>query len=320
MQRLTHAACALGMLAISHACALAQDTLLQWKWEEGQAFVYRATERMEQKIEPTGIGAGMDRELKHQHVFTIEDEVTRVTPDGISTVKRTYARVQVRLEEEGEKIEFDTDKDDEGAADPRVRPYARLAGVEIEFDLDLEGKVREVRGAADAIDRVFEVATGGMGMLQGLAPQRSNREVVRQQIENGLRFIPGRTVRRGETWSVPIEQEFPIVGTVKTETLYRYTGAAHDKGRECARIESTTEMSLKNKRNTHPSALGLDFKLERGTGEGRVLFDPDRSAVVRWEQKIDSEWSGGGEVSPDISTGFKMTLKQEAVMELISGG
>lgn len=289
------------------------QVLLRWEWREGQRFTYTLTETMEQKIDAAGLAGGQVTERRHERVMTIEDEVLRAD-EGRYTVRRTFARVRMTLEEEGERVEFDSDRD-QAASDSRIAPFAQLAGASIEFDTDREGRVSEVRGAAEALQRVYAALSGNplAAAMGGV-----DREALRRQIEQGLRIMPNRTVEPGQTWSNQVEQQMPLIGGVRTNTTYRYVGGASAQGRECARIESHTELSLVSASGQSP--LGLTITLERGSGEGRILIDPDRGAIVRWEQSLESAWSGKGQLAPDQPTGFRQHLKQSAVMELVSGG
>ena len=129
---------------------------------------------------------------------------------------------------------------------PWVAPYAALAGKTITFRVDAEGNVLSCTGADEMMENVFG-SLGGDGQaspLLALFKAGVNNDMLAAEFESGLGLVPGRIVRRGESWNIGIAQTLPLVGELRTTMECRLTAVRGREPRVSATITNKGGMSL----------------------------------------------------------------------------
>lgn len=294
------------------------DTILAWRFDQKREMTYRVREKMDQKCEgENAFDAKWDRE------FVYTDAVEGVTPQGHATIRRTFDEVRVKLNHsEHGKRDYDstrkpgrdgTRKDED---DPFVRPFSVLVGKSFTFTVTPEGKVTKVEGYAALMgDVLSETMLGddglGMGAMLGALVAGSDEDY-RRQIEQSFAILPGRAPKRGESWSIEVEQPIGPFGTVRQDTTHTRTGSTKIQTRGSFEFEANPDLA---------AALGQLFKIKfkEASVKGSSDFDPDlgllRSSTMETRFEVEAVMMG-----PDGSPArTEQVIEQKATMELISG-
>jgi hypothetical protein len=313
----------LHLLAWAVLCALvgpavAQGTLLQWAWVEGQRHTYTMTEELDQESSTEVSGESMAQSSKDRRIWTLEQSVVSVKEGGVATIRREYVGLEMTHESDGTTVKYDSERPDEAAANhPRIKPFASFVGRSIEFDVDREGRVLAVRGGADLMRGLVEGMSGApiMGAGLGAGAQVAADEMFRHQIEQSLRIVPGRRVRVGESWDGSADQPVPILGSVGVQQTHTYKGTKRRKGRDCAEVTTVGRMSL-----PEGGLAGglLTMKISESGINATTLLDVEQGTLVHSEARMLTEITGSSPLVEGMS--FRQKIEQRAEIELISGG
>ncbi len=306
--------------AVSPACA--QSVLLEWAWQPGEALTYEITEELEQESMTQAMGERTEQTLKDVRTWTAEQAVLSVTDDGVATVQREYKRLKMEhTDADGKRVEYDSDRPaEESAQHPRIRPFAAFVGKTIEFDVDREGRVLRATGG-DALIRAMTDsmrgsglgAGGGLDALVGGGGMDYN-EMFRRQIEQSLRIVPGKSVRRGESWDGSTDQPVPGLGSVTVNQTHTYAGTKRVGQDSGARITTRGEMVLPD---TSPLSALITLKLEQSEIEATSVVDIERGTLLESDATMLTRVSGSSSLIDDMR--FEQTLRQRSTLKLISG-
>ncbi len=308
------------LIALSNT-ALAQATAdLSWRFTEGQELSYRSRATTIQKA--TGdspYNATMTHEIEHV------DRVLSVDGEGTASIEREYTRIVIDVKH---SIHGDAHYDSmapmrgsngEAANHLAIRPFAALAGKKVTFDITAEGDVSNVKGLGDAMRSISDplgsdsLLEGGLDAFNVLTPDNFER-----QLEQSMRILPAKRVRRGETWEVVVEQPLPIVGTMRSTTEYKFLRYARERGRSVVILRSTTDMTLDDSGASRSLRGLVDISLGDSSGKGELRIDTDLGVIRRWEHEQTYTFSvktalGGADAEQTVK------MEQTATMELISG-
>ncbi|MCB9844541.1 MAG: hypothetical protein H6811_00945 [Phycisphaeraceae bacterium] len=308
--RLLRVALAAVTAALLAPGALAQSMHVGWKWRADQELVYRSTSEMRQSASG---GAGYEAHWTHEFVHT--DRIARVSSEGDVTIERTYDSLKMNVEHSVlGNVRYDSTKPDRGAnAEAKdhalVRPFAAFVGKVVTIEIDAEGHVKSVRGLREILRDAGSGVSGDFmeAAMAGFATV--NEDSFRQQIEQSMRLVPGREVRRGESWDVEIDQPLPAVGTIRTTNTCTMRGATNVRGKRCASIELSSKAELRG--GGISDALGLTLRDSKGAGE--MMFDTELGAIRQWNQRLDWTFT----IQSDLLGSAEQRLEQDAKMELI---
>ncbi|MCH7792922.1 MAG: hypothetical protein IID31_11675 [Planctomycetes bacterium] len=288
------------------------EEVLRWRWVEGQVLRYRTTQELSWAV------SGHEESANEWTIsYKIRREVTAVDDKGVATVEQTYESARIQASDPHEKVTYDSTKpSDEPKKDHRlVKPFAAFVGKTITFTVGPEGKVHSVQGASKILDDALEAAGESnplVAALTALFRDSLSDESVRRQLEQQLRVVPARAVRRGESWTVSGEQHMPLVGTLVTRIEYTLDKFKRTRGvllaiiqaeGEITQIRAEADLSFVNPGKSEWEVTG---KIEFDVREGRIQrssFDMTMSYQIGL--------AGFGEDVPTTS------MKQHGEMELI---
>lgn len=293
-----------------------KDIVLAWRFDQNREMTYKVRERMTQTNEGSNpFEARWDRE------FVYTDAVEEVSPRGDATIRRTFDEVRVKVDhsEQG-KRDYDsarkpgrdgTRKDEN---DPLIRPFSVLVGKSFTFTVTPEGRVTKVEGYADIMGQVLSqtlLGDGGLGAALGSLAAGSDEDY-RRQIEQSFAILPGRAPKRGESWTIDVDQPIGPFGTVRQNATHTRTGATRIQTRGSFVFEANPELA---------ASLGQLFKItfKEASVKGTSEFDPDlgllRASTMETRFEIDATL-----MSPDGTPArSKQVIEQKATMELVSG-
>ena len=139
-------------------------------------------------------------------------------------------------------------------------------------------------------------------------------EMFRRPIEQSLRIVPGRSVRRGESWDGGFDQPVPMLGSVHVNQTHTFKGFKR-KGRDSyAQIATVGAMEL-----PETSLLGglISLKLETSELDVTTQIDIETGTLIESDATMLTKVSGTSDVIEGMK--FEHTLRQRAKLKLISG-
>ncbi len=295
---------------------------LAWRFSEGQELVYRSrVQTIERATGDDPYTSDWSHEIHHT------DRVLSVDADGNARIERTYDRVLVRVRHSRlGNAAYDSARPprpgDTDADHPLVRPFAALAGRTISFTVSPEGKVSDIRGLREAMQGISAGLDGNELLRDGLpAFSAVTADAFEEQLRQSMHILPGRRVRRGESWEVGIDQPMPVVGTVRSSSVYRFERLDRHRGRPVARIAVRSTLTLEPSRVADELARMLRIEIRDSVGSGTVLVDTDLGVVRDWQQCQATTFAvevGGGLLNGHLLR-REVRTEQQARMELISG-
>ena len=299
---------------LSNTPAQAQNAPLRWQWHEGDQTRYKLTERMHQTI-----SGSSPTELLWIRESGFEDHVRSQGPDG-ATIERHFRWVSVSVSRDaGDPVRYDTRDAQANPADADlllIRPFIALAGKSIVFTVDDEGNVTDLNGSSETLDAMLgPLAVGKLARAVGdFSNQPSREKRLARQLEQALRLIPGRPVRRGEHWPVQIDHATPLAGPLTTDltaTLDHWNRRRHT-------AEITLAGTLRRREDEEKDGFAalLPIHLDSGEITGIVRFDTRQGRVSRSEIKIETTWSIDAGLTPNDEP-MHQTLMQQATLQQV---
>lgn len=289
--------------------AQAQTADLRLRWEAGSTTAYTIEETMHQVISGTDVQT--DLHWTRRISYTQRVLFTAV---GSARIEQAFTALEISVSRDGKTpIRYDSANPDPAAAtDMMIAPFTALPGSKISYLIDGKGKVTELEGATETLDTLLDPLTSGP-LLDGLkafsqAPDREAR--LAAQIEQSLRVIPGRAVRRGDRWPVEIDHVTPIAGQISTDL----TATLKSISRTSSEADITLEGKLTQSADDEPtfSAL-LGITLDAGTIEGSIGFDEEKGRIVTSTMNLSTAWSMKG-LTENPTT---QTIRQSSTLRLV---
>ena len=310
---------AVAVVALSLAAIAHGQVMLRWGWTEGRELVYDTEQTLAQRIDGPS-----DSSNEWTIRYRVRQVVKNVDASGYATIEQSYESGRIEASENGgAKLVYDSSKDaEQDRAHRLIAPFAAFIGKTITFEVGPEGEVRRVTGASRILDEALANVSGDIAAMATIALYRQalSDEGLRRQLESALRIVPDKPVRRGESWTVVVDQPSPV-GVVRSETEYTLErlGRTRD-GAQPVSIEAQGKLS-KPGGGDGPAGIGamLEVKLidSKITGDIEFVAGPDAGWIQRSSYTASSEWEllgllGGG---PDAKT--TQSMRQSATMTLV---
>lgn len=284
-----HVIFALSLVLTLAVCAagLAADGLtLRLKLEKGRT--YRVTTVSEQTIRQTILG--LEQEIKQTIAMGYCVEVTGVGADGAMNMRFTYDMYRVRQESAMGVQEYDS-------AQPEVdvpqafQGYAALIGLGFEATCDSRGRLVEIDGMDQMIDRML----AKMGLPEGderdqfaeLMRGQYGDEAMKRSMGMLFCLYPEGPLAVGDEWT----QEMQVDTGFPMSLTNTYTLVARKDGRATLRVHSGI---APNGDNSLLQVSGMECRLAlSGEQEGTIEVDEATGLTVRSRltQKIEGELS-----------------------------
>lgn len=259
----------LGSLTLALAAALAAPALaqdgsqaraageLRWKLAQGDALRYGFTWILEQKRD---LG-GMNEQQTFEVGYTLDQKVTAVDGQGLATIEATLAVVRGRL---GLGMMGDMSYDSVADASNTDNPLAwlrHLVGKTFTYTMTPRGEVTTLTGGdairTEVMDAIKKEAAakpkpqgGGedpMGMMMDpaqLATILASRLVVvfadtslKSSLEVTNDLLPDAAKKENDTWTRPIVETLPRIGTMRYTAHYTHRGGTAEATRLTSRVE-----------------------------------------------------------------------------------
>jgi hypothetical protein len=265
---------ALAMLCCaSSAAALRADTLLRWKFQQGQRLhvtVVQAT-----KLVTTA--GPKPREMKADTTMEMDLAVDSVADDGTAQMTQSITRVKMRMETLGAApIEFDTASDQQPTGAARYfAAAARLVGLEYRVTMTARGEITSVMLSEEG-QKLLDEALAGASL-----PALFSSEGLTQTLKQSATTLPEEPVNPGDTWETSSSSKLAI-GAVKQQTTYTFAGSREHDGRMLDAIDLESKLQL-----TPPKDAEHPAEIKEQQHTGTLWFDAEAGRFV--ESKVSQK-------------------------------
>lgn len=338
----------LALIALAGPAALAQTQEragLQVKLKQGDQMRYSYTWTLEQKTELPG----MPLEETSEVAYALDQQVEGVT-DGVATVRATIKNLRVRLGA-GMMGELTYDSTTDGESNP-FSWLRHVVDKSFTYKIKGTGEVTEVTGGDAIRDEVTKAVErdaanqrggggdmGGGGMGMGMDPGMMMQMVAArltvvftdESLKSSLGVVnhvlpdAGAAANEGTTWSRPVVERLPNVGTLRFTGEFAHRGGAADAVRITAR--ATDDVQLEREKGEAGDNMMAEMqrqmteKLEvtRKSVAGTASFDVARGRLLDSEMvhEIDMEGPLPAMMAAMLGEQAKGTkLKQSIVLTL----
>lgn len=260
------------------------ETLMLWK---------RRIEYTERRLPADEAAAMLER---HGRAPADEPARRREPSPDIAVVERRFDAVAVELDIAGDRTVYDSRAGT--PPDARSAPFAAMVGKTVRFAVNDAGEVLWAEGADEVVQQMFDPFAGTeLGPLIRADMGGVNDRRLADQIEGGLRLIPGRIVRPGETWPVAINHAVPLVGDLRSTMQATLSRPARSRagGTSTITVSGRLEQAAAEGSAGRPAlSLASLLKMESSSIEGDLRFDHEQGRIDRQEVRLESTWSTPG--------------------------
>jgi hypothetical protein len=222
-------------LFVASSSAHAQ-TLLRWKFQQGETLRYAVTEELTEKAQLAGKGR-----MTVMFAVRIDDawKIDSVDKQGVATIDRTIDRMRLKAQgPQGILIDFDTATDKELTGIAKM--FAQVAGLMIKkvtvLKINPRGEIVKAKQPQGLLEGLKKILPG----VQSFGDFLSNEGSKKMQVN--IRF-PEEPVTKGRTWTHKEDIQLPAMfGTLATDEKYEYLGTERRGGGEFQKIALTVSM------------------------------------------------------------------------------
>jgi hypothetical protein len=258
------------LVALMGLSVYAEDAVkLEWIFEKGKPFY----QEMNTKTKQTMKIMAMDNITQNQEqTFYFSWTPLEQDKDKNWIVDQEIVGVKMDIEIGGNKITFDSTNPSAGAANnPLADFFKALVGSKFKLTISPDMKVLKIDGREEFINKLVKANP----QMEPLLKQILGDEALKQMADPAFASVPGKPVKKGESWE---KQSKLIMGPIGTyDTTYKYTY----EGKE-GKLEKIKVDTILNYKPPEASAAGqLPFKikaakLESKNATGTILFDNEK--------------------------------------------
>jgi hypothetical protein len=265
-------------LAVAAACCAActasagrAETLLRWKFSEGQKLLVSIDQSTVLETTAGATPRKMSIDMQMELAWTVD----AVDAQGMADITQSITRLKARLETAGAPaVEFDTAAEKQPTGTAEYFAAARkLVGVKLRMKLSPRGEIQDV-AVADESKALLDAALAGTA----LAPLFSSAGLA-DTLKQTAAVLPEQALREGGTWQTTSAAKLAL-GDVRQRTTYTYRGPREVEGRMLEAIDVSSQLELA------PPKPGAEHpvKLTEQKHEGTLLFDAAAGRFV--ESKV----------------------------------
>ena len=145
-----------------------------------------------------------------------DQEVQSLDAQGNATVKITFVAVRFKMSAGPMQVDYDSEKG--GEAPPMAAFLAPMVGQGFTFKISPTGKVSDVQGADQMLEKMAEK------MPPGANKEQLKQQFGEQMVGNMYDFYPDQPVDNGDSW----ERTQKMASSIGAETKTKYTVLDHD--------------------------------------------------------------------------------------------
>lgn len=274
-----HRRCFVAVLLLGLAVpAFGQDTVdLKWQFEKDKTFYQEMSTITKQTMKVLG----MDITQNQNQTFIFSWTPKEQDKDQCWTVAQKIEAVKMEIEIGGNKITYDSTKDT-GAGNPLADFFKALVGSEFKLTICPDMKVSKIEGKEDFIKKLVAANQ----QMEPLLKQILSEEALKQMADPAFASVPGKPVKKGDTWTKESKLNMGPIGSYDTKYKYTYEG----KDGKLDKIKVDTE--LKYSPPTESTALGLPFKIKDANlkttkATGTILFDNEKHRLDSSDMSLE---------------------------------
>lgn len=287
------------ILLVAVSCS-SKSVDLKLNLEKGKKYYY--TFSNEQNIRQEMMGDTI--KFKQSITWGYEMEVLDVK-DGIMTVKTTYDHIKMANDNQMVSLSYDS-KEPLDSTNMFAFVMSLFLKKSFTMDLDSEGKVSNVQGFDEIFSTIItELGEGGEMIAQNLRSQFSE-ESVAENLEQGFKIFPGKTIKTGETWTSTNNVTGPIFMDIENT----YTLKSVKKGSANVELTSTIKENAENPGIA--SLPGAEITID-GTQTGTMEIDVETGLIKKSKisQKIEQKISAQGmEIPIHVESELEISVKK----------
>ncbi|MBZ0154393.1 MAG: hypothetical protein K8J09_22930 [Planctomycetes bacterium] len=199
---------------------------------------------------------------------------------GVATLTNRYARIKVKSDAPGMKIDYDSDV--EGSRPGAMRQMADLVGKVATMKTDTRGKIMEITFPEDMGDAFESLATS-----------------LKAGMEQSFVYFPEEAVAIGDTWQTHLEIPMDKVGAMKVVATNKLTAVNGD----------TCKVDISMSFDTSGLAMPGGMQLTVKESSGSMTVSTQHVVPVESTMKMVMKM-GSAEAGVDMTMSMNMTMKQ----------
>lgn len=273
MRTLTRILIPVSALTAALATAAVAQVPLQIKAQEGTATVTTAV-TTKQVLTIAGMDVPTEAHVTSRSLLT----TAKPAADGTQRIEEKTTGFTIKLATPAGLLEYDIEKPDPKAGQgtpyqPLIEGFNALKGLAYTLVLK-DGRVTGVEGVEDALAKV--PAASQESLKQQLSP-----EVIRKEWQQSLDVVPGKPVKKGDTWT---RNEVMNIGSGQTLTFdvqYEYQDAVQKDGRTLDKVSfvfTNVKYAIEGAGLGALKVAASDLKVDQSFGH--YLLDREKGTVI----------------------------------------
>jgi hypothetical protein len=310
------AAFVLALFAVASAEA---QTLLQYRWKQGDALVYTTTLKTDSTM--SAMPGGADATFAQTMTQRIKLLAAAIAPDGTVTLHQSVEAVSVEMSTPMGKIAYDSGdpasaERDEGAQ-ALGRVFGAMVGSTISVIMAPSGAIQRIEGVQKAYDKIIQELPKDRSATQMAESLKSvlSDAAIRAALEQSFPRMPPQPVKPGDTWTAQISLGSDATGRIsgtQTMTLKQIDGAG-------APGIATIGVALTLKQETTPPVgpAGMTMKIGDSRGTGEIEFDVTNGRIRTSTMKTEMPATMTAPGRDGRPANMKSTTTTSMKMELV---
>jgi hypothetical protein len=268
MTSLSRGSCSLALLLSSWlACPVAAQVKLVWQFKEGEKFVAECVTSFKATVVLKG--AQSDQEAVNRTVL------------GFTVLKKKQDGYL--LEEKIQSVKVTTNGGSTGF--PQIPLASKWQGACFQISLTPQGEITGFKGYDAALKQVAGNNENVIGRMRSLFP----KEALRQAAEAVFAILPGREVKKGDSWKHSVRVSLAPWGTLEGGGRFVYEGKK--KEGEQITLTATAKYVLPDEKTAPLPFKVVGGNLQPEPIQGTILFNAATGRLVRADMKVQFKGS-----------------------------
>ncbi|GIW82732.1 MAG: hypothetical protein KatS3mg105_4539 [Gemmatales bacterium] len=252
---------------------------IKWKFEKGKTFYQEMTTNTKQTLKVQGMDIEQNQKQTFYFSWTVKDQDK--DNNWILTQKITGLKMDIDIG--GQKIVFDSLKKDNNAGNPLADFFNQLVDSEFTITLSPENKVVKVEGRDEFIKKLIKANPQMKDMLEKILSE----DALKQMADPAFAVVPGKPVKKGDSWSKTTKLNMGPIGTYETE--YKYTYEGKDDKLDKIKVESSLKYSPPGEAGGSLPFEIVKANLTSKDGTGTILFDTEKGRLESSDMSLKLE-------------------------------
>ena len=293
-----------------------EGVLLKVKWPVGARYVYRMDLDQHSTTKFPQMPQGMKQDVTMAMTYALS--VVKETADGGRDLEMEFLANEMEVKMGPQVVmSFDSKENSSNdAQNPLLAPYRKMIGSKLHIQVGADGKVEQIVGLQEWIDRLSADA----GPAQGMFAQQFNEGYFRQIADFGRGF-PDRPVQPSETWPFKMEMPLGPMGKLKVDSKVTFKGWEDREHHQCVVIKSTSSLQGSPSAGAAAGPMGK-MSIKDGKINGTGWFDPELGALIETvaDQALQVKGEMPGPPGGKGSAGFTSDVGQKVSLKLVELG